>query len=851
MTLAGVDAGDGGQEGELIKTAPVAVRALCEFTAKRGDLDLRFTPAPTALEGIEGHQRVAARRPATHVCEWPLTGVLQGGLRVRGRADGHDPTMGYLEEVKTHKGPLSRQPANHRHLHWAQLKLYGALLCLQDHRSGIDLRLVYLDVTSGQETVFPEHHTSEALQAFANEQARTYLSWARQEAAHRRARDAALSALPFPHEGFREGQRDLAEAVYKVNRAGRCLLAEAPTGIGKTMATLFAQLRSMADQQLDKVFFLTAKTSGRALALQALHTLHKASAPPLRSLELVARDKCCEHPDKACHGASCPLAQGFYDRLPHARQAAVDQASNGPLEAGVVRQVALGHGVCPYYLAQELVRWADVVVGDYNHFFDLHAMLFSLTQAHEWKVALLVDEAHNLVERARRMYGAELRQIGLTAAVAAFKAMPKKPSGPKAPKAPKGSLQSFLRVWKQLNEAQAHPYTAHGNETEALHPLPDLPADWLAGLQTTVATLGEYLVALDNPLEHDESRPGLLPGRPDPVPEALRNFYLEALHMQRMAEGFDEHSLCDLTVQVRPSMSRSRDGGFTTALNLRNVVPAVHLKSRWAVVHSATLFSGTLQPLMHMRQLLGLPENTAMLTVGSPFSSAQLRVEVAHGVSTRFAHRAQSLSTLVSCMASQFQGQPGNYLAFASSHAYLQQMVSALRQAHPDIPVWVQERGMSEAAQRDFVQSFKEDGRGIGFAVLGGSFGEGIDLPGKRLIGAFIATLGLAQVNPVNERMRQRLDELGVYGKGYDAIYLYPGLQKVVQAAGRVIRTTSDQGVLHLMDERFGRAEVVRLLPGWWAGEGWLQPLTAFGRVTEQSRKQSFSAPPMCKWRGT
>lgn len=756
----------------------VAVRTLCEFTAKCGDLDLRFTPSPTAQEGIAGHQLVTGRRPPGYLRELPLQG-RHGPLAVRGRADGFDPATGRLEEIKTHKGPLDRQSANHRALHWAQLKVYGALLCAAQSRTEVELALVYLDVGSGSETVLSERWQAQDLQAFWHAQAEAFWAWAVQEADHREARDAALTTLAFPHPHFRQGQRSLAEGVYKVTRAGRCLLAQAPTGIGKTMATLFAQLKAVPDEKLDKVFFLTAKTSGRALALGAMDTLHAASAPPIRTLELVARDKSCEHPDKACHGASCPLANGFYDRLPTARHAAVVAAEHGPLDAAVIRRVALSHEVCPYYLGQEMARWADVVVGDYNHFFDLHAMLFALSQAQGWRVALLVDEAHNLVGRSRQMYSAELRQHSLAAARAV------------APKALRRKLDGLQRAWPKLNQDVSTPY----------HPLPTLPADWLGALQGAVAAMAEYFSGIESTWGNSsESTPGsspqssssgrspsslppapfdhlaLHPSHADPVPAALRGLYLEALHVVRIAELFDEHALCDLEFADAQLHATRR----LSCVNVRNVVPAPHLTARWAAAHSATLFSATLQPMAHTRGLLGLPEHSAWLVVDSPFSAEQLHVQVARHVSTRYAHRSRSLPAVVDIMGSQFAAQPGNYLAFFSSHAYLQQVAAAFQAAHPEVPVWLQQRGMSESEQQGFLAAFTEHGQGIGFAVLGGSFGEGIDLPGRRLIGAFIATMGLPQINPINERLRQRLDELGHFGGGYQAVYLYPGMQKVV-----------------------------------------------------------------------
>lgn len=287
----------------------VAVRALCEFTAKVGDLDLRFTPSPSAQEGIVGHRTVASRRSAHYQNEVALEGEYQQ-LTVRGRADGYDPDANRLEEVKTYRGDLDAQPANHRLLHWAQVKVYGWLMCQKLGLGEIDLALVYFDIVGEGETLLNQRFQAADLQAFFNQQCALFLGWAQQEMQHREARNAAAQALSFPHADFRSGQRTLAESVYKAVSTGRCLMAQAPTGIGKTIGTIFPLLKALAPQQLDKVFFLTAKTPGRKLALDASQVLFTSSPGlELRVLELVARDKACEHLDKACHGDSCPLAR--------------------------------------------------------------------------------------------------------------------------------------------------------------------------------------------------------------------------------------------------------------------------------------------------------------------------------------------------------------------------------------------------------------------------------------------------------------------------------------------------------------------------------------------------------------
>jgi Rad3-related DNA helicase len=752
----------------------VAVRTLCEFTAKAGDLDVRFTPAPTAIEGIEGHAVVASRRGAGYQKEIPLSG-RHGELLVRGRADGFDADKGRLEEVKTHRGAgaLARQPANHRALHWAQAMVYGWLLCARDGLERLELALVYYDIGSRQETVFTQTLDAEALRQHFVQRCEAYIAWARLEHAHRRARDAALAVLRFPHSDFRTGQRPLAEAVFKVARAGRPLMAQAPTGIGKTIGTVFPLLRALPGQQIDRVFFLTAKTSGRALALDAVATLRRAEPDlPLRALELVAREKACEHPDKACHGESCPLAEGFYDRLPAAREAAL---AVPVWHREGVRAVAAAHGVCPYYLGQELARWADLVIGDYNHFFDLSAMLHALTQINGWRVALLLDEAHNLVDRARLMHTGELDQLsvrGLRHTV---------------PKALQKPLDKLNRVWKALNASESND-----GVDNTYRVLPALPDELMTAIQQAATAVIDHLV------DH-----------PTTVDAALQGFLFDALHLTKLAESFGPHSLCDLTP--------SRDGR-TSVLCLRNVVPAPFLGPRWAVAHTATLFSATLQPPAFHRDLLGLPEQTAWIDVASPFERAQLDIHIARDISTRWQHRDASVAPIVALIAAQYAERPGNYLAFFSSFDYLDRVAVAFEAAHPDVPVWKQARRMSEPEQAAFLARFAAGGRGVGFAVLGGAFAEGIDLPGDRLIGAFIATLGLPQVNPVNEQIRRRLDTLVSRdtGSGFDCAYLFPGVQKVVQAAGRVIRTPQDRGVVHLIDDRFAGAQVQGLMPRWW-----------------------------------
>jgi DNA excision repair protein ERCC-2 len=741
----------------------IAVRSLCEFTAKSGDLAARFTPSPTAQQGIAGHLLLASRRGSHYEREIPVSGSHKE-LQVRGRADGYDRESNRLEEFKTHRGDLARMAPNQRGLHWAQLKMYGALLCMARGLSNLELALVYLDIKTEEETTLTDTLSAGELQAHFTDHCERFLVWAHRELAHRRVRDHCLTDLKFPFGELRSGQRQMAEAVYKNAMTESALMVQAPTGIGKTLGTLFPLLKAVPKKKLDKVLFLVAKTPGRRLALDALEQLLPTSKQaPLRVLEMVAKESACHYPGRACEAESCPLARGFYDRLAQARQAALEI---GMLDQAAVRRVALESQVCPYFLTQELVRWCDVIVGDYNYYFDSSAILHALTAQNQWRIALLVDEAHNLLARGRDMYSATLAASALDAAHHAASA------------AVRPLLRQVRQGWHALHRVQREDYAVYAQ----------IPDEFLGLLHRAITGMGDDLAA-----------------DPSHVNEELLRFHFDALHFCRMADSFGNHSLFDVTLKNDDSDS---------SLCIRNINPAPFLGPRFSAATAAVLFSATLAPEEYYRQLLGLPEKVAWMDVDSPFAEHQLDVRVERRISTRYRDREASLGALVELIARQYRARPGNYLAFFGSFEYLQAALTSFKARFPEVPVWEQVRGMPSAARDAFLARFTSSSCGVGFAVLGGAFAEGIDLPGTRLIGAFIATLGLPQVNEINTEIERRMQAL--FNAGYEYTYLYPGLQKVVQAAGRVIRTPTDQGTLYLIDDRYMGASVRRLLPEWW-----------------------------------
>jgi DNA excision repair protein ERCC-2 len=757
----------------------VSVRALCEFAAKRGHLDHRFTPAPSASDGSFAHRYVQARRPSDYQSERHLEGLL-AGVHVRGRADGYDAKQNRLEEIKTrltHTAPVAQEQ---QHLHWAQAKVYAALLAATDHLEQVEVALVYIDLAQFNERVVSQLYSREELQSFANQLAAAYFDWHQQQQAHRVARDQLLAQLPFAFAHYRKGQRELAQAVYRnaLGRLGQAqqLMVQAPTGIGKTLATLFGQLRAMPETATDKIFYLTARTTGRALALDAVKRLDPGKT--LRVVELVAKEKSCLHLDKQCHPESCPLAHGFYDRLPAARLQAQFEKSAVDQGYSYIASIAAQHQICPYYLTHEMAKWADVIVADYQYFFDMSALLAAMTMWFDWRVAVLVDEAHSLTDRVRDMYTA---QLSLAATAQAARS---------APRGTGASFKRLLIAWRQW-ATQTSGYTV----------LDQFPASVTSAMSETV---GKLLPQSEPQPDQAKTALGLPPVLPPPVLDWL----FAALQFERVNEWADGDWLTDVDCSAPDQLPNFH------SMAVRCVLPRKPMAARLQLAHSIVLFSATLAPFEAYRQLMGLAPTCQWLDLPSPFAPEQLTVRVTTQISTRYKDRTHSLQPLLQIMRDQYYAKPGNYLAFFSSYAYLQQAVNEFALLAPEIALWQQAQGMSEPQRNAYLDRFTEHGQGIGFAVLGGAFSEGIDLPGSRLIGAFVATLGLPQINPKTQAYAQVID--AQLGQGYEHMYLYPGLRKAVQAAGRVIRSEADEGVLWLLDQRYTQEQIRPLLPHWW-----------------------------------
>ena len=764
----------------------VAVADLARFCHRRGDLDHRFTPSPTAEQGVAGHQRLYARRPAGYRREFPVEYLHQEErlrLILRGRADGYDPAQGLVEEIKTCRVDPAGIPAAVWDMHLAQGRLYAAVIAAAQHGScGPDesparqVRLTWFNIDTEHEYSQTESYTRDELASFLADTLERFAQWMRTLAALRSARDASLRALAFPHGDFRPGQRAIAELTYKCIDQGGQLLVEAPTGIGKTAAVLYPALKALATGKHDKVVFVTARTVGRRTVEATLHQFRGAGYRGT-ALSLTAKESICLSPGRACHPDDCPYARGYYDRLPAALAAAVQEPA---LRRQELEALGRRFAVCPYQLSLDLLPWVDVIVADQHYVFSLSAVLNTLMQSRARRWSVLLDEAHNLPDRARGMYSAKLTRAGLLAARAQL-------AGGTAGKHGKALRLHLDRINRVLLSLQKSPWVEA--EFDARAALPDaLPR-----------ALREFTGAT---AQQSAEQPALLQRHP-----ALMAFFFDALQFLRVSEQWGD----DYRLELRRGSARQ-----SLCVTLNCLDPARLLARRHRSAHSLTAFSATLSPLPWTRSRLGLEQGAVTTRTASPFACDQLQVLLATDVDTRFTRRGASLPALARRLRQWLAREPGNCLLYFSSYGYLHDGLQAMADA-PELArrtVWVQCPQQSDSGREQLLELLARRRDVAAFCILGGVFGEGIDLPGEQLSSVVVVGVGLPQVNRDTRQLQDWYQQR--YGAGFEYAFVYPGMQKVDQALGRVVRRMEDRGSALLIDSRYRQRQYRELLPPWW-----------------------------------
>ena len=799
------------------------IRQLVEFLLRTGSIDSRFTGFDRANEGARIHRKLQKAAGEGYQAEVFLSAEQEAcgiSFTLEGRADGiftDETGTVTIDEIKTTAIPYEDITEEMNPCHWAQGMVYGAIHSRRQALDALAVRLTYYQIDTDQILRFTRRFTRQELEQFLQQLLAQYAPWAQRQLDWNARRSQSLAALQFPFAEYRPGQRALAGEVYRACRAGKTadrkggtrLFCQAPTGIGKTMSTLFPALKAMGEGCGAKLFYLTARNTTQAAAEDALARLRAAQPGlALRSVTLTAKEKACLHPDAegrpACLPELCPFANGYYDRRKDALAALLD--GSGSFCRAALADTARQFSVCPFELGLDLSEWCDVVIGDYNYLFDpvVHLKRF-FDAAGDW--LFLIDEAHNLPDRARTMYSAQFCKSSLTEAK---RALGRGKSSLKTALARADRV--FLAARKACTQAaprrSAAPAEAEPQQASLLPvdtdpgfalPEPLYAQDGTVFLQQLPAALPAALRAVHTPLQDWlEQNPG------DPAHAQLLELYFALQDIARAADRYDSHFVTQLTAR-----------GSELELHLLCLDPAPFVDASLSAGRSAALFSATLAPPTFYRSVLGCAEARAV-ALPSPFPPENLGLYCLPGISTRYRQREASVPAVADALAALARGRCGNYLAFFPSYAYLQQVHTALSARWPDIDTLVQQRDLDDTGRADFLARFVPHPAStlLGFAVMGGIFGEGVDLAGDRLIGCAIVGVGLPQVNPRQEMLRRYYEAQA--GCGFDYAYRYPCMNKVLQAAGRVVRTPQDRGVVLLLDDRFAQTDTARLFPSHW-----------------------------------
>lgn len=769
-------------EGTSLPKISVSVRELVEFvmlsgSLERGGLMLGESMHNIALEGTRGHQEIQSSRPDTYESEVTMKWDVVGEdhiLHVRGRVDGimHDDDAVCIEEIKTHGnyGELTPSLA-----HWAQGKVY-AYIYLQEHPlETIDVQLTYMHRKTREIHTFRETFTRQDLDLFFADLVEEYLEWVQRKVEWLILRNQSIEASDFPYSTYRDGQRHLAVAAYRALADKQILLAEAPTGIGKTMAVLFPAIKAMGKGMSEKIFFLTAKTVGRTVAEKAFDDLREKGLR-FRSLTLTARDKICARSGEPCEVMECPFAEGYYDRLKDGLRAGLER-EDWTLES--IRELAYQHDLCPFEYALDLSEWADAIVCDYNYVFDPKVYLRRFFDNRKGKYMFLVDEAHNLVDRARSMYSAELSKRLVLDTKKDIKGL-----FPKVVKRLNAINKYMIEQRKLVQESEGvSPYSQALVESEKPKELLKLLDDFL---EQTIESLSE---------------------KPDVgLPESLLDMYFQARDFLRTSELFSADAYVSYYQTVR----------YQEEARLFCMDPSEYVLKGLKRAKSSVLFSATLRPVAYYRELLGHPEEAPVMQLPSPFPPENLNLWIEPTIATTYRARAGTYHQVVEAIGAMVDDSPTNILVYFPSYKYMNDVWERFVERFPEQTTLLQVPGMSEEDRLAFLDSFVEEPQEtmIAFAVMGGIFGEGIDLVGERLGGVVIVGVGLPQVCLERNLIRDHFQEKN--NAGFLFAYTFPGMNRVLQAVGRLIRTETDQGKALLIDKRFAYRDYNGLFPPWW-----------------------------------
>ncbi|MBQ9113218.1 MAG: ATP-dependent DNA helicase [Clostridia bacterium] len=791
-------------------TVNMSVRFLCALVARGGDLDGgRRAGAEALVDGTRIHQKLQREAGGYYNPEVSLLNTtLYDGMyfTVSGRADGviRQEDGPCVDEIKCVRSYDFYLPPREWHL--AQMKCYAYFLAVRDGLDRVRGRITYYNTDNEKIRYFNYSFYLSELRAFYTGLLAKASPFARIAVSRELDVLPAAERAVFPYTELREGQEMMIRECYGAIKRGKRLFVEAPTGTGKTISSLFPAVRALGERRADKIFYLTAKASTRREAYSAVSKIF-ASGVGIRAIVLNSKESMCRCPAKTAFGYSpelcnsdcCPYSKGYYDR---AGDAVVELLTSGNgYPARTVLEAAEKHGVCPYELSLDLSEYCDVIICDYNYAFDPSVYLrrYFGDGGKKEKYVFLIDEAHNLADRARDMYSAQLR------------------------------LSLFCEVREGLSELDGEMDSAITSVITAFSALRMLCRDNIVkdaeGFERGFYMCRSPLAAFTGELEVFRKKCDLWlsKNRGAEVYDKVYALSGEVRKYLCVTEYFDKGFLCYVEL-----------GGGDIIAKTYCLDPSAVMNSLLKRAVSPIMFSATLTPAEYFCDVLGSAKKSVSVSLPSPFDSENLCVAVADYVSTRYEDRAANTGKYVSAIAAAVSARKGNYMVYFPSYDCLDQVYKLFHTRYPKVETVVQKRNMRFTEREQFLSGFKADEGHlrVGFCVLGGAFSEGVDLPGTRLIGVIVIGVGLPGLSNERNIIRDYFNE--EEGEGYDYAYTYPGMNNVLQAAGRVIRTDSDRGIVVLVDDRYGTPKYRGLFPSHWKNVRYAGNATSLAEIARR-----------------
>jgi Rad3-related DNA helicase len=765
----------------------LGIRELVEFCCRNGDLGYDNGPGVKALDGLQTHQKIQQRYRAeadAEVAVKLLTRIDDLDIELGGRIDlvFTDETPLRIEEIKT----VSAHAAGNADdaVHWAQLKCYGACYAAEHQLDEVYLSLNLVTLFSQHEQRHGEVFTRTELEAFAAQTLQHYLHWYRLVDQQRKNTREQARALEFPFANFRPQQRGFAAEVYRAILNRQRLIVEAPTGSGKTISTLFPALKAIGEDQCDQVIYLSAKVSGQQQAVKAVELMQA----DVSYLVIQAKARSCPcnfDADEIDDEGRCRRCLGFFERLPAAREKLLRERK---LDVARIQASAAEFKLCPFELGLQMLPWVDIVICDFNYVFDPLVQL-SYFRNDQRRKLLLIDELHNLIDRARGMYSASLTRAQIKKAIAADNSRP---------------ISAALKSMQQALDRELRTQ----DEDESI--ADQMPQDLLRASQRFSEKLGFDIFSNKH------------------IAGETLEFSKAIFRFRNISQLYDHHHRA---LGYKPLKTRE--------MKLLCLNAFEYLQQCYPLFHAVCGFSATLTPTAYFQQALGLDQDCNSRVLEAVFPARHLAVCIGTYVDTRYRQREQHIDNICESIARCYRAHPGNYLVFFSAYYFMQQVHARFSALHPEINSLMQQREFDESAQQQFLSRFFDADRQLGFAIMGGRFAEGIDYQGDALIGAIIVGVGLPQANTEQQLIQQDFDSLGL--DGFDYAFRFPGLIRVKQSAGRVIRSEQDRGVVILLDRRFQQSGYARHLPAHWSpvhckdADSLEQSLTAFWKDMEKT----------------